>query len=424
MEPVTTIKESEGLVTSGNDRNNNFMKDLVMLEERATRYFEQLMKFDINFEEDCQEALVIAQRLRSRVDDLIKDHLGGGEEKDVNKELRLEDLKIAVERVRDWKGEDNIGDRVTHIAMKNHNSYLVGTYGSGLQVVESGEQVYSGELPIDDNFLRDIVYVPLVKSYFIASRYKPYRKAINDKPPSLYMDVLCGSRYGAYLRYSEINQKLIINKDRKNISVINPKTKKIDIEVKKIVGKDVRDFRLFGEKENRVVAVTWDGYLLLYGLKYAQRSGSLISNQHLELIEERMERPKSIAVCEKNKYVFLEIGQSHNPFICSRLVILKLSYNTFTKMASIDQFSQKIGEKYAFECFGYAERHILWVGLSRENNGFVQIYSYDTQAGELRELEDKRIKHQECEPYKLHRVREKFYYTGKNGKLLSLSASI
>ena len=218
-----------------------------------------------------------------------------------------------------------------------------------------------------------------------------------------------------------MNQRVIINKDGDQISVINPKTKKLELAFRKSVGKDIKDFRVFGEQDTRVVAMTKDGYVLLYSLGDFSRRG-LVAHYQEELIEEKYEQTKSIAVCDKNEYVLLEIAASG---YSSRMIILKLTLNTITKVTSIDQYSHKIEGKCALEFYSYfGKNHSLWVGLSGNYNGPVQIFDYDAEKEELRELVDKRVSHQENGPLKLHRVDENFYYTGFHGKLMCLRIRI
>ena len=236
------------------------------------------------------------------------------------------------------------------------------------------------------------------------------------------MTVGCGYRPGACLRYSKINKRLIINKDRKNISVINPLTRRIEIEVEINVGDIINDFRLVGENEGRVVSITDDGYTLLYGLDYKRKTGSAIASYKDRVAEEWMEKPQSLAVCERSLYVVEEIGALG---ISSRMLILKLSHNTLVPMVFIDQVTQNIANKFALDCIGYAGSHILWLGLSRKWNqeGKSQVYDFDTQTRVFKELEERRVTHQENDPFRLHRLGDKFYYTGRNGKVMRISVS-
>ena len=84
----------------------------------------------------------------------------------------------------------------------------------------------------------------------------------------------------------------------------------------------------------------------------------------IELLGERREAALSVAVCERNRYLFVELGQRKDPNLCSRMMIFSFLNNQITKKAVIDHYSQEIECKLALECYGYVKTHILWVGLS------------------------------------------------------------
>ena len=84
----------------------------------------------------------------------------------------------------------------------------------------------------------------------------------------------------------------------------------------------------------------------------------------------------------------------------------------------------KSGQKLALECFRYLGRHIVWVGLSSNPNGYVQVYHYNTDTDEFKELVHLSVRHMELNPTKLHLLKNKFYYTGEFGKVMSLKCSV
>ena len=307
---------------------------------------------------------------------------------------RLERLKVSFEDIRDFAELGKIMGQVTEVALKSLNSHLIvinGTkppFQTELRLRDDGVEVYSGTLTGNITYLCDIIYLPApFNCYLLAGWHHLYRKDIDDKPPYFFMDIECSYRRGACFRYSDLNKRLIINKDGLNISLINPKTKKIEVFAKKDIGGRIKDFRLFGEKENRVVAVTEEGYVYLYSFGYENKMG-LVGHYQEELSEQRRESTRSIAVCQKNEYVFVEVSQSSNPFLCSRMIILKLSQSQdiLAKIASIDQYSQQIGYKYELECLGYVGSHIVWIGLTGGSKRLIQVFDYDLETQQFREL--------------------------------------
>ena len=333
---------------------------------------------------------------------------------------QVEGVELVVEKAKGLEEEGLIGDEWTHVALKNRNSYMIGTMLKGLKIKENGALVYSGKLPEDEGILTDMIYVESLNCYLIASLYQIKRKDIDEKPPYLYMNYDCGSRIGGCFRFSKIHERLIVSKHSQNISAIDLERKQVEIEVENGVGNDIIDFRLFGEQENRVIAVTGDGHVILYSLDYTQKRGSVVNSFNIELNCGRKEMPKSLSVCDKNEYCFVEIGQSESDSLCSRMILFKIRGDSLIKKASIDQHSQNLGHKYALESLGYFGRFILWVGLSMLENGVAQLYVYNTETSKFKELVGRRLSHREEDPVKIHRVGSYLYYTGRYGRLMRL----
>ena len=402
-------------------RKREYGQEVSELRQKANAFFDKLIDLDVKEDEDRLKAIQICQKVKLQLEEFCKERLS--KESLPNKELKLENFKVAVDLVRDCQEEGLIGTFGTVVALKNQSSFLIGTYTKGLKLYESGVQVYSGAFPLKYGPLRDMVFIPPLNCYFISYRNKTYRKDINNKPAYVCMDFRSGWREGACFRYSQLNQRLIINKDFEKISVVNPKTRKLEIVFKKTtIGKEIADFRIFGENQDRVISLTRDGFVLLYNLSSPYLRGVVSYNQ-INLIAERDEDCMSLAVCNKSSFAIAEIAQCDEKNICSRMVVFKITGDSLVKKAIIDQSHLQIAYKYALDCLGYAGKHILWLGLSKNKDGFVQVYDYDTESEGLRELQDKRVDHQEDWPAKLHRLDSDFYYNGDFGKVMKLSVT-
>ena len=342
-----------------------------------------------------------------------------GEGIEQKSELRFENLQLTIEKVQDCKKEGFIGDGFTVVGMKNPRSFFIETQTLGHILVEDGVQLYSEKIYGDDFFM-DIIYCPTVNCYFLAHPDGLQRKDIDDKPPYLFMHMKFGWSSMSCFIYSKVNQSLLAIKESLNLLVINPRLKKIELELKNPVGDMIKEFRLFGEKDNRVVSLTWEGHVILYSLTHGKKRG-VVDFYSIGRIEERLEFGISIAA--KNDYVLVEMkGLYNSAHVCSRMIAFKLNGDTLIKKSCIDQYNQKIGEKMALEHCGSTGSHILWVGLSNDNEkGLAQLYDYDTEGEVLQELEDKRVYHQERLPQRLIIQSGKFYYVGWFGKLMRLS---
>ena len=370
----------------------------------------------------------MAQRFKSKISEVCRQHLGAQTQQ--NKKFRPqplkqksglspEALKLEVEVVKDYKENLILGHHETHVALKNPDSFLIGTCLKGLILIKNDVQLYSGELPKAENQLSDIAYFPPLNCYFYAMKTKLYRKDNNDRPPYFFMDIQCGGRAGACLRYSKATQRLIISKDGKSFSVLNPKTKKLELVMTPDFADYIMDFKLFRGQNNRVVSLTMNGHITLYSQDYKGERG-VVSHFEEQLIEHRSEFCSSIAVDQKGEYVFIEVsGYRSRAWISSRIVILKLTGNTFTKRDQFDHYSESSGFGYALDFFGYVGKQVLWIRLSFD--GTALVYGYDSKAEEVKELLDKRVAHLELKPWRLLRVGDKLYYTGSKGKLMSLS---
>ena len=324
---------------------------------------------------------------------------------------------------KSYLGKSLIGGNETQLAMKNHNSYFIGTRKKGFTVIENGYQVNYGMLPVYKAALKDVLYIPCLDCYFMDYNEKLYRKDIDNKPPYPYMDDVvfgCSYRCGGSFIYSEIHQRVIFGQHFKYISVLNPQTREIELEVDldESLSGDLSHFRMCGDEEDKVISVNDEGHIILYHLDYERKLLEVTATYQVALIEERWEMPLSLAVCEKGKYAFLEIGQ--DPCLSSRIFIFVLSENRLIQRASIDRSYEEITVNLALECFGYIGRHIVWVGLSMRD-GIVQVFDFHTQTHEFMELKDMRVSHLEEDPEKIYWVGDKFYFTGRGGRVMMMS---
>ena len=401
------------------DRNIKFRQDLLELKEKTLTFFNQMMTFDINFEDDQKNALETVDKLESQIKELREEHL---KESNLKKnELKLEDLDLVVETVQDCQKDYIIGGGLTFVGIKSFNSFLIGTDYKDHMLIEKGVQLYLSNLGDSVECLKDIVYIPHQDCYLMIHKDKLYRKDINRKPAYLYLDLRCGYRYGSGFRYSTLNKRLIMPTNNKNLSVFNVWTKKIEIVIKKDDWGYITDFKVFGEFEDRVAALTSSKVLIIYNLNRAQKRG-VVAKHKFEMIEDRREGLISVAVCSKNNYVLVELGQGVFPSKCSRMFVFKVNDSSLVLKECFDLFASPTTFKFAIECLGYADagRHILWVGLPMNQNDSAQVFDYDIEKDELKELVDKRVSFREDRPLKLTFLNGKLYYTGKKGRLMRL----
>ena len=351
------------------------------------------------------------------------------EQEELEYQSRLSKMTLTAKKVKAHKQKGLIGRDVTLLALKNPSSYLIATSGKGLKLIENEVLVYSTylkDLGLHELNLDDAIYVESMNCYFFFYDEHLYRKDIDENRPYLYMRFQSYSRAGTNLVYSRVNESLLeLNYDTCSLDVIDLKNKKKEIEIKheRLFTNYGRKLKVFGEKEDSVICFGKRGEVWLFKINYAEKVGSLASSYTIQLNYDRREKVCSVAVCDKGNLVLVEIGaKKKSSIFSSRLVLLRVDKaGELLPEAVLDVFDQELRSKYTLECFGSFGRHIMWMGLSIAKNGIAQVYDYDTETGDLKEVPGKRINHQEKNVYRIERFENDFYYTGKMGRLVKLA---
>ena len=332
-------------------------------------------------------------------------------------------LKICIDRIEYTKVEKFrlLDNNNIFLAIKNLRSMMIGSSFLEFRLFENSILIYSEEVMKEESYkLHDIIYVDHLDCYFLLINFKIYRKDIDEKPPYLWMDVRSGGKAGYCFRYSKMNRRFLITKDSCNMSFLDKTCTRVEIEVKRTQEDYLRDFKIFGKNEKKVVAISNDGEVLCYVFNFALKKLAQSSQFNLELIKEREERGLCVSVCKKNKMMLVA---TCDRYTLSRLAALKFEGNSLklSMKAMIDLYEQNTPRIYPLECFGYyGERHVLWVGLSSKY-GEALLFDFDTEAEVLREWEEKRCSHEEHYPYQLIPVDDHFYYIGRKARMMKIS---
>ena len=354
--------------------------------------------------------------LKTKLDSLYQNHLKSKERQ------KLKKMEIRLTRVANHYEDGVIGQEITVMAIKNESSYLIGTNKTGLKLIENETMIFSKSFEVENKRLNDIVYISHFDSYFLGLGNQIYRKNIDESPAFLYFDVGVAARISSCFRYSDLHQRLIITKDKENIAVVNLEAKEVEIEIETEEGDGITDFRLFGDKDDKVVATCGNGYILQFDLNYGEKIGKLLNSLKIELNGQRKEAPITIEVSKKDQYALVEIGQKSG-HLCSRMMILKLESEFISIKASIDCFSQNLRDKYAISCFGEIGTRVVWVEAST-HQALVQVFVYDKETNIFEELESKRVFSSENYPSKLHRLGDDYYFTGDRGTIVRMKLII
>ena len=215
--------------TNNSGPNLRYRKDLVDLKQRFLSFFDQMIALDLTIPEERKEALTKTQRQITKIYKLCTEHLGATQMKQ-RQDPKLQDLHVSVENAKDLKEEGEIWWKSTNITFKNETSFMVANFHYGIGVIENSRQLYC-KLPEECRDIGDIAYIPSLNSYLIAGRNNIYRKDIDSKPPYIYLGVFYkhyqSPLQNTRLEYSDTHNRIIFISNRDQLSLMNPKTKKI-----------------------------------------------------------------------------------------------------------------------------------------------------------------------------------------------------
>ena len=311
----------------------------------------------------------------------------------------------------------------TSLGIKDNRSFMISTSDWKIRVIENSSEIFNSEYKPQKTGIYDIVYCESINSYLFSLDKKIYRKDINENQHYLFLDIDCGSSFGASLRYSNIHKRLIIPMDGVTIAAVNINSKQVVIEVPKPGGDQIVDFQLHGSDQNKVSCLTQDGHLFVSELDFSSKEATILSTASSNLIEERQEQAKGLVVCPKGQYNFVEISQTNDEEECSRMMIFGIKDNELTIKAVINNSKKNPSPcKSALACLGYFKNSILFLGMSSGDGGQAHLYCYNTQTDGFEELEEERVVHHETNPTKILRFGNHFYYTGKRAGIMRLTA--
>ena len=233
------------------------------------------------------------------------------------------------------------------------------------------------------------------------------------------MELICGVRQGGSMRYSKLNQRLIIVQNKRNIWVINLERKQAEIRVGGAgMSAEIQDFKIFGEKENRVISVAQNGDVLLTSFGYLRRKIYFFGHSCLKFIDNRRETALAMEVCDKNQYAV--VGINSGGFSSSRVLVMKIRSNSLVITAILDYYHRGIRSQICLSCCRYFGNHILWVGLPWGADSSAQIYHYDVEKMDFRLLDKISVGIGEVDPCQIHRIGDQLFYTGSEGKVMRL----
>ena len=337
----------------------------------------------------------------------------------IQKEFNEDELSLEVEEIADHSERGIIGEQNTFLALKNEKTYMVLTNWRGLKVIKNGAQIYSDKLPIETVVLA-YFYATHLDCFFFVLNGKLYRKDIDDQPPQL-----CLEWEYAYINcfsYSPINQRLIILFSPANISVVNLDAKRLEFRLDKrggFRGVIWKDFKVFGEKENKVITNSGTGYLWLFVFNFKMRKLLSLSQHEVDPNQDEKLILSPIAVSDLNDHVVVEFSISLR---CKRILIFGVNQNILVKKVVYSPMYTTIVNNFSIYCCGCFRKHILWVGLELGTPSQAKITLYDVEKMDVRVLREKSVYSDSVFPRHMVRIENnRFYYTSRDGRIMKLT---
>ena len=338
------------------------------------------------------------------------------------KEIKFNEnhVRLNVEEIADHREANNIGGNNTFLTFKNHQTYIIATFGSRLKIVQSDTPIYYGGLENSyRNLSNRIIYCDLLDCFFFIFMHKLYRKDMNNQPPYLCLEFKSVANWID----SKIHRKLILFIEWKKIAIVDIAKMRVEQLITYCRSNQIAIFcKFLDESQNKMLSVSKKGHIFLFLFSFKMKKLLALNQDRIKLIHERYEEVIGLAVCKKTQHALVLIGESllYN----SRVMIFGVDGRSLVKKKTLDLGGLGKGIVNAIESAGVFGGHILWIGVESNSSGYVQVYDYDVEKNILRCLEEKKTRHQEQFPIDISRVGKVLYYTGWFGKVMRISLSV
>ena len=342
------------------------------------------------------------------------------------------DLSLELEDLIDHQEREILGGGRTHLAFKNESTYVMATDRYGLKLIANDSEIYSAELPSPD-CLKGLVYAEHPDCFFFTLDGRVYRIDINNQPPFVFLDSIDGENSLNCINYSKTHKKLILTTEHNQLVLMDLVDGRDRVEFVADIGGEnfIQNFKIFGQRENRLITVASTGDLSLHVIGYKRKK--VLSSNHLQIeLEEENEEsvvPGSLAVSDGNDHIIIELQKATEEFFsCSRTIVLKVTNNgsILAQKAVLVVNDQETPVKDSRACCGCFGSQILWIGVGAQEHGYevsIRVFDYNSETESLKEIEEKSFSHEENVPMEIHRLGDNFYYIGFEGKLMRLKVS-
>ena len=337
---------------------------------------------------------------------------------------------IKIDKIADH--QDLSYPRYKVLGLKNRQSYLICQQKSLLLLIEKSKRIYSKKFI---RFVRSILYIKNKNFYLIETTQNClYVKEINKKPPYMILRANPETSRGQGLKYSEQKSRVIFVRDFNGIVIFNTNTMKVERALKQTFGGMIRSLSFFGEKDDKMIFLTLDGFVALNSLIMDRKKVSSLDtrkSQNRNLIDYfkiaesgfNNEVGKTVVACPKNQRILVEMTFLDST--TSRFLVFRLRDNKLYLMLNFDaRPTHQPGRrrlKYCVSLIGYREfeeaDHLLFltcVGKLNSNVMQVEIFGYNLENHTVARLNEFDEKFDEPVPTSIERFQQKFYFVCEN----------
>ena len=196
---------------------------------------------------------------------------------------------------------------------------------------------------------------------------------------------------------------------------------------RRLSGDFCTEYKLFGERENKIIATTNRGYnpsvplVTLDVFDYKRRKLLSSTVFKIEPIQQIPEFLNFLAVSDTNDYALVHLLKTNTgtlPLPPSRIMIIGIQGHLLFQKAFLHLSDVK---SPALSCFGCFVDHILWAGVEGVKPHNVVIFDYNTKSGTLSEVDGKRVSHGLTNPGSYNRIENKLYFSGWGGQIMRVT---
>ena len=330
-------------------------------------------------------------------------------------------MRVSIEKHSEHRETKLIGGAITFLALKNESSFLLVSDCNGIKLVENNKILFKEVFHILKYAeIKDIIYYEPDNCYLLCVNDHLYIKEINQKKPYIFLKFGIYSSSYRLLHLDEPSGRLIATRRWNWVSVINPLTKKIEIDFKlsqicmhqKIV---IEDMALLDRPQNgtQIMVLSKKGVIFMMSFKANRQC----RNHVIHLISERKEQGRYLAASPDGQYLCVLLISALR-VKTSRILLFQHQASGLVKKVQFDAWNSDFKYLVTLDPAAYHSGRLILLGLTkREKSHF---FSFDQTKNTLVEMEDLRKDQLDCYPQRVVKQPNgtSLYYAGNRGLIV------